>query len=61
MRIIKWLRTKRINSLQKRSDYHWNMNTLCATIEQPSKALKHGRKAVLLDCKINKLQGGKKQ
>ncbi len=61
MRIIKWLRTKRINSLQKRSDYHWNMNALYATIEQSTKALKHGRKAVLLDCKINKLQGGKKQ
>jgi adenosyl cobinamide kinase/adenosyl cobinamide phosphate guanylyltransferase len=61
MHIIKWLRAKRINSLQKRSDYHWNMNALYVTIEQPSKALKHGRKAVLLDCKINKLQGGKKQ
>jgi hypothetical protein len=61
MRIVKWLYTQKINSLQKRSDYHWNMNTLYATNEQRNKALKHGRKAVLLDCKINKLQGGKKQ
>lgn len=61
MRFFNWLHVKRINSLQKRCDYHWNMNALYVTIGQPGKALKHGRKAVLLDCKINKLQGGKKQ
>lgn len=61
MRVNNWLYLRHLNRLQRRSTYHWNMNAMYSTIGDFRKAVKHGRKAVLLDCKIDRLQGGRKQ
>ena len=61
MRVNNWLYLIRLNRLEQKSSYHWKMNSIYLNSGNFNKAVKHGRKAVLLDCKINRLQEGKRQ
>jgi hypothetical protein len=60
MRVNNWLYLIRLNRLEQKSSYHWKMNSIYLASGNFYKAVKHGRKAVLLDCKIDRLQGGRK-
>jgi hypothetical protein len=57
MRLIDWIYRNRINRLQRRSLFYWNKNSMCVANGDIRNAVKYGRKAILLDCKINKIQG----